>query len=68
VAYPPVQISIAYSGGPATLTIPPASNYSDYVQSIQRAGGFWTPSPANASSSQTQTFIPWASITSITAQ
>jgi len=67
MAYPPTQISVAYSGGPTVLTIPTGSNATDFVRAIVHAGGFWTvPNPA-ANTPSSQTWIPYSEVTSITA-
>lgn|GEM_PF-4487280 len=67
MAYPPTQISIAYSGGPTVLPIPAGESASGFVQSIFLAGGFWTILNPAVSMPATQTFIAWAAITAITA-
>jgi hypothetical protein len=80
MAFPPTSIVITYIASPptenvssgvtqtntATLSIPKGSGYSDYVQSILRAGGFWSGSSATATPGGL-TFVPWSQITSIAA-
>jgi hypothetical protein len=67
MAYPPTQVSIAYSGGPTVLTIPTSAALSDFVQDIFNAGGFWTVQNPAASRPSSQSFVPWSAITGITA-
>lgn len=63
--YPPTTLTINTASGSYAVSIPASSNFSDYLQAIYRAGGFWEPltEPPPVSIS----FIPWSLITSITA-
>jgi hypothetical protein len=67
MAYPPTSLVISYgTSSTATVAIPSKSNYSDFVRAIYNAGGLWIPGNATPTAS-TQTFVPWAQITSIAA-
>lgn len=65
--YPPTQLTITWSGGSDTLTIPANSSYSDFVQAIMRVG-YWYPQNAAANPPASLRFVPASQISEITAQ
>ena len=63
------KLSINTAAGVISHTLPAGSNESDYVATIVKAGGIWSPQgEGQPNQPASSTFIPMSQIFSITAQ
>ena len=67
MAYPPTQLTVTWSGGSDTLTIPSGVSFNDYIQGIMRFGYFY-PQNAAANPPASLRFVPASQISEIDAQ